>query len=91
MKSEPSGLSALLVPRSSSGSSRESGSIGFASLRGGLVAGDHTVHLLSDYEHISLRHHAVDRMIFAKGAVRGAQWLIGKPAARYTMQEVLGL
>lgn len=70
---------------------REVGAIGFASLRGGLVAGDHTVHLLSDYEHISLRHHAEDRMIFAKGAVRGCQWLIGKPAGRYQMAEVLGL
>ena len=70
---------------------REAGSIGFASLRGGLVAGDHTVHFLSDFEHISLRHHAEDRMIFAKGAVRAAQWLIGKPAGRYTMAQVLDL
>jgi len=59
---------------------RETGSIGFASLRGGLVAGDHTVHFLSDYEHISLRHHAEDRQIFAKGAIRAGQWLIGKAA-----------
>ena len=70
---------------------REAGSIGFASLRGGLVAGDHTVHFLSDYEHISLRHHAEDRKIFAKGAIRAAQWLIGKDVGRYTMAEVLGL
>lgn len=70
---------------------RERGTIGFASLRGGLVTGDHTVHLLSDYEHISLRHHAEDRMIFAKGAIRAAQWLIGKQAGRYGMAEVLGL
>jgi 4-hydroxy-tetrahydrodipicolinate reductase len=70
---------------------RAKGAIGFASLRGGLVAGDHTVHLLSDFEHISLRHHAEDRMVFAKGAVRAAQWLIGKSAGRYGMGEVLGL
>ena len=70
---------------------RRQGDIGFASLRGGLVAGDHTVHLLSDYEHLSLRHHAEDRNIFAKGAVRAAQWLIGQPAGRYGMAEVLGL
>ncbi len=70
---------------------RTRGSIGFASLRGGLVAGDHTVHLLSDYEHISLRHHAEDRIVFAHGAVKAAQWLVGKSAGRYSMGEVLGL
>ena len=70
---------------------RQRGAIGFASLRGGLVAGDHTVHLLSDYEHISLRHHAEDRIVFAHGAVKAAQWLVGKGAGRYSMSEVLGL
>ena len=70
---------------------RARGAIGFASLRGGLVTGDHTVHLLSDEEHISLRHHAEDRAIFAKGAVKAAQWLLGKAAGRYAMGEVLGL
>lgn len=70
---------------------REAGSIGFASLRGGEVAGDHTVQFLSDYEHLTLSHHAADRAIFAKGAVKAAQWLIGRPAGRYTMPEVLDL
>jgi 4-hydroxy-tetrahydrodipicolinate reductase len=70
---------------------RESGAIGFASLRGGSVAGDHTVHFLGDDERLSLTHLAENRSIFAKGAVRAAQWLIGKPAGRYTMPEVLGL
>ena len=70
---------------------REPGAIGFASLRGGTVPGDHTVHFYGDFERIALSHMAEDRMIFAKGAVRGAQWLIGKEAGRYTMAEVLGL
>jgi 4-hydroxy-tetrahydrodipicolinate reductase len=70
---------------------RQIGAIGFASLRGGEIAGDHTVHFLSDHEHLSLRHHAENRGIFAKGAVRAAQWLIGRPAGRYGMDEVLGL
>jgi 4-hydroxy-tetrahydrodipicolinate reductase len=70
---------------------REVGAIGFAALRGGTVPGDHTVHLFGDHERIALSHLAEDRMIFAKGAVRAAQWLIGKSAARYTMPEVLGL
>lgn len=70
---------------------RKAGDIGFASLRGGSVAGDHTVHFLADDERIALSHLAENRRIFAKGAIRAAQWLIGKPAARYTMPEVLGL
>ena len=70
---------------------RAKGSIGFASLRGGLVAGDHTVHLFSDHEHISLRHHAEDRIVFASGALKAAQWLVGKVAGRYSMGEVLDL
>ncbi len=70
---------------------REPGTIGFASLRGGSVAGDHTVYLLADDERIALSHLAENRSIFAKGAVKAANWLIGKPAGRYTMAQVLGL
>lgn len=70
---------------------RKAGDIGFASLRGGSVAGDHTVHFLADDERIALSHLAENRRIFAKGAIRAAQWLIGRPAGRYTMPEVLGL
>ncbi|HKX80530.1 MAG TPA: 4-hydroxy-tetrahydrodipicolinate reductase [Novosphingobium sp.] len=70
---------------------REPGAIGFASLRGGSVAGDHGVHFLSDNERLTLSHLAENRAIFAKGAVRAAAWLIGKAPGRYTMPEVLGL
>jgi 4-hydroxy-tetrahydrodipicolinate reductase len=70
---------------------RRAGDIGFAALRGGTVAGDHTVHFLADDERIALSHLAENRRIFAKGAVRAAQWLIGKPAGRYTMPQVLDL
>ena len=70
---------------------RAPGAIGFAALRGGSMAGDHTVHFLADDERIALTHLAENRRIFAKGAVRAAQWLIGKPAGRYTMDQVLGL
>ena len=70
---------------------RKTGAIGFASLRGGSVAGDHTVHFLADNERIALSHLAESRAIFAKGAVRAAQWLVGKDAGRYTMAQVLGL
>ncbi|KQM14765.1 4-hydroxy-tetrahydrodipicolinate reductase [Novosphingobium sp. Leaf2] len=70
---------------------REAGTIGFASLRGGSVAGDHTVHFLADNERLSLSHLAENRGIFAKGAVRAAQWLLGREPGRYTMPQVLGL
>ncbi|WJS98632.1 4-hydroxy-tetrahydrodipicolinate reductase [Novosphingobium humi] len=70
---------------------RESGTIGFAALRGGSVAGDHTVHFLADNERLSLSHIAENRGIFARGAVKGALWLAGRPAGRYGMREVLGL
>ena len=70
---------------------RAPGTIGFASLRGGSVAGDHTVHFLANDERIALTHLAENRAIFAKGAARAAQWLVGKEPARYTMAQVLGL
>jgi 4-hydroxy-tetrahydrodipicolinate reductase len=70
---------------------RRDGAIGFASLRGGTVAGEHSVLLLGPDERLVLSHSAESRSIFARGAVRAARWLIGKPAGRYGMDEVLGL
>ena len=70
---------------------RQRGTIGFASLRGGTVAGEHSVILAGEHERLTLAHSAEDRMIFAHGAVRGAAWLIDQPAGRYTMGQVLGL
>jgi 4-hydroxy-tetrahydrodipicolinate reductase len=70
---------------------RERGAIGFATLRGGTVAGDHTVIFAAEQERLELTHRAESRAIFARGAVRAAQWLVGKPAGRYAMTDVLGL
>lgn len=70
---------------------REAGTIGFASLRGGSVAGDHSVLFLADDERIALSHLAENRGIFARGAVRGAAWLLGQGPGRYDMSGVLGL
>jgi 4-hydroxy-tetrahydrodipicolinate reductase len=70
---------------------REKGAIGFASLRGGTVAGEHAVILAGDDERITLSHSAEDRMVFARGAVKAAEWLIGRTPGRYTMPQVLGL
>jgi 4-hydroxy-tetrahydrodipicolinate reductase len=67
------------------------GSIGFASLRGGSVAGDHMVIFASENERIELVHRAETRAIFATGAVKAASWLTRQKAGRYSMQEVLGL
>lgn len=70
---------------------RPEGSIGFAALRGGTVAGDHSVILAGEQERITLSHAAEDRAIFARGAVKGAAWLTEREPGRYTMDDVLGL
>ena len=70
---------------------RRDGAIGFASLRGGTVVGDHTVTLAGPYERIELTHRAEDRMIFARGAVAAARWGFGKKPGIYSMKDVLGI
>ena len=65
--------------------------IGFASLRGGSVVGDHTVILAGPQERITLGHVAEDRMIFANGALAAARWAHGKKPGLYSMADVLGL
>jgi 4-hydroxy-tetrahydrodipicolinate reductase len=65
--------------------------IGIMALRGGDVAGEHTAFFFGSDERLELTHRAGSRMIFARGAVRAAQWIAGKPAGRYTMRQVLGL
>jgi 4-hydroxy-tetrahydrodipicolinate reductase len=70
---------------------RRSGDIGFASLRGGTVTGDHSVIFAGPYERIELSHRAEDRMIFAHGALKAAMWAHGKKPGLYSMADVLGL
>ena len=70
---------------------RKKGSIGFASLRGGDVVGEHDVIFSSAGERIILRHVATDRMIFARGAIAAAIWGVGKKPGEYDMTDVLGL
>ena len=70
---------------------RPAGEIGFATLRGGDVVGEHTVIFAMAGERIEITHRCTDRAVFARGAVRGAQWLAGQKAGRYTMADVLGL
>ena len=71
--------------------SRRSGDIGFASLRGGSVTGDHSVIFAGAMERIELTHRAEDRTMFAQGAVKAALWAHGKKPGFYTMADVLGL
>ena len=70
---------------------RREGTIGFASLRGGSVIGDHQVIFATEGERIELGHRGEDRVIFARGAVRAAMWLAGQGPGRYHMGDVLGL
>jgi 4-hydroxy-tetrahydrodipicolinate reductase len=70
---------------------RRPGDIGFASLRGGTVVGDHTVIFAGPHERIELTHKAEDRMIFARSAVRAALWARDRPPGLYGMADVLGL
>jgi len=69
---------------------RGSGEIGFASLRGGTVAGDHDVMFLGPDERLILSHRAETRMIFARGALAAAAFLVGRPAGLYSMRDVIG-
>ncbi len=85
------GAEALRHGREGITGERTSTEVGIHALRGGDVVGDHTVMFAALGERVELTHKASDRGIFARGAVRAAQWLSGKPAGVYDMQDVLGL
>jgi len=70
---------------------RPKGEIGFATLRGGDVVGDHTVVFATEGERIEITHKASSREVFARGAVRAAMWTKKKKAGLYSMRDVLGL
>ncbi|MDF2799259.1 MAG: 4-hydroxy-tetrahydrodipicolinate reductase, partial [Devosia sp.] len=70
---------------------REAGTIGFATLRGGTVVGDHSVIFAGPGERLELGHRAEDRSIFANGALRSALWARDQAPGLYTIADVLGL
>ncbi len=70
---------------------RERQTIGFETIRGGDIVGEHTVMFIGEGERVEIAHKATSRMNFASGAVRAAVWLSKKPAKLYDMQDVLGL
>ena len=67
------------------------GDIGFSVMRGGDVAGDHTVVFAGPGERLELTHKAGSREIFARGAIRAALWTKGRAPGLYSMRDVLGL
>jgi 4-hydroxy-tetrahydrodipicolinate reductase len=69
---------------------RPDGAIGFASLRGGGVVGEHSVLFAAEEETITLTHTARDRALFARGAIEAARWVAGRPPGLYDMIDVLG-
>lgn len=69
---------------------RQPGEIGFAVMRGGEVAGDHSVHFIGDQEMLTISHRALSPDMFAKGAITAAKWVVGKKPGLYSMREVLG-
>ncbi|MBY5463289.1 4-hydroxy-tetrahydrodipicolinate reductase [Rhizobium leguminosarum] len=70
---------------------REAGTIGFATLRGGSVIGEHSVLFAGEGEIVTLSHSAADRSIFARGAIKAALWARDKKPGLYSMLDVLGL
>lgn len=76
--------------RCGTGLCREDGSIGYAAVRGGTVAGDHDILFLGPDERLILSHRAESRAIFARGAIAAARFLVGKPAGLYSMRDVIG-
>jgi 4-hydroxy-tetrahydrodipicolinate reductase len=82
---------ALRHGRSGLTGERQPTEVGVHALRGGDVVGDHTVMFAALGERLELTHKAGDRAIFARGALRAAQWVISRPPGLYDMQDVLGL
>ncbi|WP_019672079.1 4-hydroxy-tetrahydrodipicolinate reductase [Psychrobacter lutiphocae] len=70
---------------------RQQGTIGIHAIRGGEIIGDHSVMFIADGEMVEIKHHARERMTFAAGAVRAAEWVVAQSVGRYDMQDVLGL
>lgn len=79
-----------LPPAEERAEARRAGGIGFASLRGGSVAGTHDVVIAGEGERLVLGHVAESRAVFARGAIAAALWLAGRPAGRYRMEDMFG-
>lgn len=83
--------SVAVFDRHGVGEARAAGSIGFSSVRAGSIVGDHSILFAADEEIVELSHRALDRAVFARGALRAAAWISGRPAGLYSMNNALGL
>lgn len=83
--------SALRTGREGKPGPRTKNEVGVLAMRGGDVIGDHTLVLAGAGERVELTHKATDRSLFARGAVKAAQWIASRPAGLYDMRDVLGL
>ncbi len=79
-----------VMERATIGASRHGGEVGILSSRGGQVPGDHTVYCLGEEERLELTHRALNRDVFARGALRAALWAAHAAPGNYTMRDVLG-
>jgi len=84
-------MDAAVFSREGITGAREEGKIGFSVVRGGNIVGEHKAMFISDEERIEINHVASDRLVFAKGALRAADWLSQQKQGWYDMQDVLGL
>lgn len=83
------GSTRFVTGREGAPGARSPGEIGVLAMRGGDVIGDHTAFFLGDGERIELTHRASSRDLFARGALRAGRWLVGRPAGRYRLGDVL--
>jgi len=86
-KDAPSGT-ALALGQAAEQGRGQPGGVGYASLRGGDVVGEHEVQFLGEGERLRLAHAATDRAIFARGALQAGLWLLGQPHGRYQMADI---
>ncbi|WOI53386.1 4-hydroxy-tetrahydrodipicolinate reductase [Parvularcula sp. LCG005] len=82
---------AAVYAREGQTGARQEGQIGFSVIRGGGIIGDHDVSLISETEQVTLSHRALDRSLFAKGALVAAKWAKGRAPGLYSMRDVLGM
>jgi len=87
----PSGTAIALREVLTGARSGRPAKVGVASVRAGDIAGEHVVSFLGEGEQVRLEHRVTDRSVFARGAVKAAVWLVGRPAGRYAMRHVLGV
>jgi 4-hydroxy-tetrahydrodipicolinate reductase len=90
VKAARAGDSRYVYGRQGKPGPRGTDEVGIHALRGGDAAGDHVVYLFGPGERIELAHHAASRDIFAQGALRAAQWIVGRSPGRYGFSDVLG-